>query len=902
MFELKLRDEFADQGLSNTAVELSSKARDCATQKSAKDFLRITYPTLDILKALRTVGKAEGKPIIVVGERGAGKSHLMATIYFAYKDTEATRKWLNDWAAKGNAACADIQMPSAQMNVICESMHKHNFKNLWDVLLTANEHGRFIKGLWERGGENKTPVPSTELIEEYLEEMPTVLVLDEFQIWFETLDSRKEPHQQRALNFLQILADIATTRPDLLKLVVSVRNGQSEVVTELRRKSHELIDFKAAGAPDAVRRDRRQMLLHRLFENRGNVNPRDIESAIAVHVKELLRLKDNPPDMAETIRQDYVEQWPFSPDLLNILEEEVLVATTAQDTRDLIRILAGMYMGRGKDTCIITAADLRVDDADSGQTCIASLLDILSNQEHRSLRDKALLNIGSLKSALSGRLDTVPHLEELISALWLRSISTGNQPGADQRTLQVDITKDKVINDNKFLEEIETIKENSFNIHKDGNRLLFKEKENPEAKVIATSRNNKEFQDRRDHRYLADMIRSVLLSVSGIPNNHCAVVLPELWHQDPWGFVGEQEKPNTWGEKFTLVVLPEYPPNINEVLGGWLKKYVERNRNTLRFLLPSKVNLYSQSDDGLLGLARKAKLADEWSTEDGYSDLKAKYAKALRDEIGKRYTAFAVLERWDNENPAACLFHIEKLDTIGEKIPEAIQARIKEHLFVPESFEELVVQVAEKNGSMANLIQGMKEPRPKGQLCNPWPGMNEMKERLARLCARNVVVVTQKSGEPLQVSPGESETEAFARIVKRLHDISRPEDNYLSKPSPVLGTGGLGLTEDDDERPTPPSERSQQTGTRREEQSLVNAPTLQTPNPKRETKTYSSPATSPLNLIAKMESWGVKPNAAVGKISLSVTDTTGAQLKEILKKLHEGVTYVLDIEVEEECD
>jgi hypothetical protein len=62
----------------------------------------------------------------------------------------------------------------------------------------------------------------------------------------------------------------------------------------------------------------------------------------------------------------------------------------------------------------------------------------------------------------------VPHLQEIVGALWLRSIAVGNLAGAEPSTLQVDITQGKAIDDNGFQVELATVIENSFSIHQEG--------------------------------------------------------------------------------------------------------------------------------------------------------------------------------------------------------------------------------------------------------------------------------------------------------------------------------------------------------------------------------------------------------------------------------------------------
>ena len=192
---------------------------------------------------------------------------------------------------------------------------------------------------------------------------------------------------------------------------------------------------------------------------------------------------------------------------MQLLEDQVLVATEAQETRDLIRILADLFKRHGEASPVITAADFRLDDEKSG---ITSLLDSVSNQHHASLREKAQRNLSAVTDAVRDAERVVPHLAEIVGALWLRSLAVGNQAGAEPTTLQADITRTKAIDDNAFHVELGTIVENSFNIHEVGTRLVFKEEENPQARLIASARNDKLFQDGSDREQLRKEARYVL--------------------------------------------------------------------------------------------------------------------------------------------------------------------------------------------------------------------------------------------------------------------------------------------------------------------------------------------------------------------------------------------------------
>lgn len=56
MLGLTLREEFRGRRLKGTASELSNDTNTGATRIAAREFLEITYPTHDLLKAIEAVG------------------------------------------------------------------------------------------------------------------------------------------------------------------------------------------------------------------------------------------------------------------------------------------------------------------------------------------------------------------------------------------------------------------------------------------------------------------------------------------------------------------------------------------------------------------------------------------------------------------------------------------------------------------------------------------------------------------------------------------------------------------------------------------------------------------------------------------------------------------------------
>ena len=232
MLQLTLREEFRGRRLKGTAIDLANST----TQIAASDFLEITYPSADALASIEATGSGSGRPLVLIGERGQGKSHLMAMLHHSFTDAGATRNWLVAWAGRlGNSKLAELPLRDG-MHVISESLHRQSYKFLWDLVFERHPHGAEVRGMWKGRGEKKTDVPSYDLLIELFEYTPTALVLDEFQTWYDGLiDTKQRPWRAWALNFVQVLSEIAKERPDLLVLVVSVRNGNTDAFQQIQR-------------------------------------------------------------------------------------------------------------------------------------------------------------------------------------------------------------------------------------------------------------------------------------------------------------------------------------------------------------------------------------------------------------------------------------------------------------------------------------------------------------------------------------------------------------------------------------------------------------------------------------------------------------------------------------------
>ena len=327
MLELKLRDEFLGEHMPGTAIALRTSDNQGAAQKSADKILSITYPTADVQTALKAIStKRNGCPIVLMGDRGRGKSHIMAVMHHAIQSPDIVEKWLKDWGM--NIESDELKSYEIVKGYvpISEPVHNHEYLLLWDLLFDRHPKGQYYRGQFESMDK---PFPPRTLMEKMFKEHPACLILDEFQTWYTGLPD-KDPKtglllKKYAFNFVQILSEIAKEQPDKLIFIISVLNNQNEAFAQVHRQSPVIIDFRGPSA----KQDRQKLLLHRLFENRRNIPTSEIINIAKVYSNERFRLLHNNKSDAEKdkIQKEAFSYWPFSPELIDLLEDHILLSS-----------------------------------------------------------------------------------------------------------------------------------------------------------------------------------------------------------------------------------------------------------------------------------------------------------------------------------------------------------------------------------------------------------------------------------------------------------------------------------------------------------------------------------------------------------------------------------------------
>ncbi len=911
MLNLKLRNEFSGNNMPGTVIALHKDGNKGAADIPPDDFLEITYPTADVIKAVKTVkADRDGGPVVLMGGRGKGKSHLMAVLHHAVKNPEAVEGWLADWSVKlEDSSLATLKL-SRGFLPISETLSDQEYSTIWDLLFERHPKGLYYKGQFESSGK---PVPAKSLMVKMFAEQPTCLILDEFQTWFDSLFSagNKQMTPERAFNFIQILSEISKDHPDKLMLIVSLRDNTSEAFKQIHRQGPMLIDFSGATA----KQDRQKLILHRLFGNRQNIPEADIENLTAAYASERYRLlfsqsgTSNPQKIADEV----TACWPYAPELLNLLEDQILMTSAAQETRDMIRILAMVFKSKGADTAIITSANFSVEGDSAG---VQSLVDSIASETGKEkLRDIAQSNLEEINA--SGI--NIPYKSEMVSSIWMHSMAPDRKCGVKASELQLALSGDAAIDDNAFRCGLANLVDNSINIHNDVNGQLywFEQAKNTKTEVRVIAQNDNLWAANADPNLSTTfpgkdinwIIRSLEQCFTGTTSAAPSdiVVLGPHWNTDPWSEVRDELKPDKW-KKLVLIVIPEAFQNkeqINSELQKWLFQHVTDKRNRVRFLLQDGgKNVFT--DRELLFEARCSYLCspEAWGSASEYRALKADFDKPLMDELKSRFSHFAILHHWDFSNPAETTFESERLEKLGLEAPMNMEALIQKNHFDLTEFNTLVINASKDGSHIKDVLDSLLNPSNGDVL--PYLGEQKTLEMIQQLAADGKISMNHANSWYVRQS-GETAAEALQRIrTKTATTGSEMEKILLSTPdaagggSPVPSPTPQPATKPTPQPPpVPPVPPTPANPGGDSTDPVPPVPPVPIP-PQPKDKKQHCDAANTSTLIGKFEQWGIAKNRKLKNASLSIEGITVQDFQAIIQRLKSNYKASMDIAYEEE--
>ena len=327
---------------------------------------------------------------------------------------------------------------------------------------------------------------------------------------------------------------------------------------------------------------------------------------------------------------------------------------------------------------------------------MASLLDSVANQLHKDLRAEGSTEPGSGPERRARRRQDPAALRvEIISALWLRSFTLDKVAGADPAELQIDITRDRAIDDNQFEAELATIEGESVSTSTAsaiGSSSSTTRTCGRSCSPIA--KNDKLFPNGEDIDHLAKEIRSVISGPEHVSQAYRVVVLKQKWDSDPWSEFEEKDQPKNWDGRLADGCDSRVSREARRrPRRTGSKRHLQEGRNTIRFLLPQKGNRHillrpGTPRPGQGGLPRHAV---EERTTSAYADLQAQVPERTRRQAQGPFRPLRHSRCLEFcRSSQVRLRGTELMASQGDKIPEAVDKIIKQDVFIPEEFEEYV--------------------------------------------------------------------------------------------------------------------------------------------------------------------------------------------------------------------
>ncbi|MCB9662373.1 MAG: ATP-binding protein [Sandaracinaceae bacterium] len=414
-------------------------------------FFEMTYPTEDVRHTLEILAQrmrgddGTSGTIVLSGRYGLGKSHILLAAHHALSAPRVALAWSKRWGI------ARIELPDA-CRVVTRSFIQRTAENLWDVVYEAFGKSELAKDV--------STYPDADTIESFLDDTPTVFVLDELERWYDALSKQ---NQSRNRNFIQALSEVARRNPRLT-VVTSVLGEKAEPAETLRRVRPTELAFRSST-------DRQQILLYRLFENHGELDTAERDAVVEAYID---AYSDAGLASLDSYRERMRATYPFTPEFLDILTKKVPNLGGFQNTRGSLRFLAKVIQATHQTRPIVSSQDLPFRERDL----------------RRDLQNLDATGGEVVRRALGDNLESVPsdlkHRDELFSAIVYYSIADPIHAG---------ITEDEVLfavldpgeNPNEIKDALRRLQEYAFNLHRIENRFVFRSQENPQARVRAVA-------------------------------------------------------------------------------------------------------------------------------------------------------------------------------------------------------------------------------------------------------------------------------------------------------------------------------------------------------------------------------------------------------------------------------
>jgi hypothetical protein len=408
------------------------------------DFFNLTYPTADTRRVVQTIhqrfsGDRDAPGLFLFeGLKGSGKSHLLVLVYHLFANRAAGQAWLD----RHELAC---EVP-ADAVVIVVKFTDLPLYSIWDFV---------FERLTAKRPERMGVQPGLEDVRRALGDRKLILILDELEQGIRVIGDSAVRNQNIA--FLQMLSEWGN-RENQVTLFTSVYSDQEEPGSTLKRVPACRVRFEHGA-------DKARVVLHRLFENSLDL-PREtfrpvIESFLGTW-------RRHNAVRGAGLEAKVLDDFPFSPDLLEVLLDRIPARGGFQNVRGALGFLARLVKLTHAKGDLITPAHADLQDQEIG-------LRLADLDPTGDLIRKARHNLTELAS--------YPLVQKIGSAAMLFTVSgTGRERGASREHL-IRAVCGPGTDINEFERALVALQRYGSYFHAQEGRYFFDTEENPDARV-----------------------------------------------------------------------------------------------------------------------------------------------------------------------------------------------------------------------------------------------------------------------------------------------------------------------------------------------------------------------------------------------------------------------------------
>jgi len=267
-----------------------------------------------------------------------------------------------------------------------------------------------------------------------------------------------------------------------------------------------------------------------------------------------------------------------------------------------------------------------------------------------------------------------------------------------------------------------------------------------------------------------------------------------------------------------------------------------------------------------------------------------------------RFNRFAILQKWDFQNPENCVFHIEKISKQGGDIPGAVDDKIRSDLFDQTDFKKFVLQRAKDSDFIGSVMDDLTSPPPTNtDEAIPFLGETKAYECILDIAAQGDIVLNVSGAWIGRRSEDESDEDALRYIHSKAYRTGQ-EMRQIQLGLPVVVGGGAiapGM------QPVTPVQPISQGGGQTGGTTPAGGSDGHTGNAgvggigevrvgMTQTKRSDEPATG-INLFGYFERWGIAPTQIIDSAKIDFSELPAHQIKQILQRIPPTIKAKLEI-------